>query len=212
MKIKQLYILVLLGVFLLAGRAGAVDTYWQVGTDDWSTGSNWNNGEPTASDVAYINNAGTAQVTENDEACDYLYLGDGSADSGTLDIISGSLSIGTNGYIGDDGTGTFTQSRGIHTVSRGLYLGYEASGSGTYELSDGLLAGDLNDDNFVGGDDLDIILTYWGQYVTPGDWLLGDPTGDGFVGGDENIPRKNLRGLGLPQIPILVAGKCFGDC
>ena len=41
---------------------------------------------------------------------------------------------------------------------------------------------DLDDDDFVGQADLDVILSHWGQDVTPADPLSGDPSGDGFVG------------------------------
>ncbi len=47
------------------------------------------------------------------------------------------------------------------------------------------LAGDLNGDGFVGQDDLNLILSRWGQSATAGNWLLGDPSGDGFVGQDD---------------------------
>lgn len=47
------------------------------------------------------------------------------------------------------------------------------------------IPGDLNDDGFVGGADLDIVRSFWGQTVTPGNKLHGDPSGDGFVGGDD---------------------------
>ena len=60
------------------------------------------------------------------------------------------------------------------------------------------LPGDLNGDGFVGGDDLDIIRSFWGQNVTPGDPFMGDPSGDGFVGGDDlDIVRSNW-GQGTP--------------
>ena len=42
------------------------------------------------------------------------------------------------------------------------------------------LPGDLNDDGFVGQNDLDLVLSWWGQNVPAGD--PPDPTGDGFVG------------------------------
>ena len=44
------------------------------------------------------------------------------------------------------------------------------------------IAGDLDGDGFVGLDDLDIVLAFWNQNVTPGELLSGDPSGDGFVG------------------------------
>jgi len=74
------------------------------------------------------------------------------------------------------------------------------------------LPGDLNDDGFVGGDDLDIVRSFWGQNVTPGDLLQGDPSGDGFVGGDDlDIVRGNW-GTGTPPAagavpePSMLAG------
>jgi hypothetical protein len=51
----------------------------------------------------------------------------------------------------------------------------------TYALSQ--LPGDLNGDNFVGQDDLDIVLDAWGDTVTEGS--QPDPSGDGFVGQDD---------------------------
>ena len=57
---------VLLG--LIVARAEAGQTSWQGGTGDWSTDSNWDNDEPTASDDAWINNGGTAQITQAGEA------------------------------------------------------------------------------------------------------------------------------------------------
>jgi hypothetical protein len=44
------------------------------------------------------------------------------------------------------------------------------------------IQGDLNNDGFVGALDLQIILTHWGQIVTPGDLSKGDVFPDGFVG------------------------------
>jgi len=66
------------------------------------------------------------------------------------------------------------------------------------------LDGDLNSDGFVGGDDLDIVRSFWGQNVPAGDLLQGDPSGDGFVGGDDlDIVRANW-GQGTPPAPSAV--------
>jgi hypothetical protein len=54
-----------------------------------------------------------------------------------------------------------------------------------YQIQTASLAGDLNDDGFVGIADLNIVLGVWNQNVTPGDKLQGDPSGDGFVGIDD---------------------------
>ncbi|MDZ4818118.1 MAG: PEP-CTERM sorting domain-containing protein [Planctomycetota bacterium] len=60
------------------------------------------------------------------------------------------------------------------------------------------LAGDLNNDGFVGQDDLNAILNTWGQTVTTGSWTLGDPSGDGFVGQDDLNRVLSTWGQGTP--------------
>jgi hypothetical protein len=47
------------------------------------------------------------------------------------------------------------------------------------------LAGDLNDDGFVGVDDLNLVLSRWNQASPAGVWPLGDVSGDGFIGVDD---------------------------
>ncbi|NOX97057.1 MAG: hypothetical protein GXO98_03145 [Nitrospirae bacterium] len=101
------------GMFLLSLPAQAI-TYWQVGTGDWSTGANWDNGEPTSDDYAYINNGGTAQITLNDRVCRFLNLGRNAGESGTVEMSSGSLSARKYETIGYEGTGIFTQSGGTY--------------------------------------------------------------------------------------------------
>ena len=60
------------------------------------------------------------------------------------------------------------------------------------------IPGDLNGDGFVGGDDLDIVRSFWGQSVTAGNKLKGDPSGDGFVGGDDLDEVRANWGEGTP--------------
>ncbi len=72
----------------------------------------------------------------------YLSLGNNAGDSGAYNLSGGSLAVsGLNGaeYIGYDGTGAFAQTGGTHTVGVPLYIGYNADGSGTYNLSAGSL-------------------------------------------------------------------------
>ena len=81
------------------------------------------------------------------------------------------------------------------------------------------LEGDLNDDGFVGVDDLNIVLVNWNQNVTPGDKGAGDPTGEGFVGVDDlNIVLVNWNngtppaGAAVPEpasIALLGLGSAF---
>jgi PEP-CTERM motif-containing protein len=47
--------------------------------------------------------------------------------------------------------------------------------------ADVALEGDLDDDGFVGINDLNLVLANWNQSVPPGD-VRADPTGDNFVG------------------------------
>ena len=77
-----------------------------------------------------------------------LYLGYNPGDSGTYNLIGGSLSIpgvssgpwGLGMYVGYSGTGTFTQSGGTNADANCLYLGYNSGSNGTYSLSGGYLS------------------------------------------------------------------------
>ena len=60
------------------------------------------------------------------------------------------------------------------------------------------IPGDLDGDGFVGGNDLDIVRSFWGQFVTAGNKLHGDPSGDGFVGGDDLDEVRAHWGEGTP--------------
>ncbi len=59
------------------------------------------------------------------------------------------------------------------------------------------IEGDLNDDGFVGLDDLDIILSAWNQSIPPAD-SAADPSGDGFVGLDDLDIVLNNWNAGTP--------------
>ena len=69
--------------------------------------------------------------------------------------------------------------------------------AGTSLISEGM-PGDLDGDGFVGGSDLDIIRSFWGQNVTPGNKLHGDPSGDGLVAGDDLDEVRAHWGEGTP--------------
>jgi autotransporter-associated beta strand protein len=156
--------------FCLASGANAADLYWNVATGDWPTTTNWLPlNEPTASDDAYINNGGTASMTQLGETCRYLYLGDAATESGSIDQsggtntvkyflylgnslnsqgtynLSGSATLSAaREYIGYSGAGTFVQTGGTNSVldlTYGeLYLGYNATAHGSYTLSAGSLS------------------------------------------------------------------------
>ena len=69
---------------------------------------------------------------------------------------------------------------------------------------EGFAPGDLNGDGFVGGDDLDIVRSFWGQTVTPGNRFQGDPSGDGYVGGDDLDEVRAHWGEGTPPASRVV--------
>ncbi len=75
--------------------------------------------------------------------------------------------------------GAFEQVNGMD-LGNGSYLAliYGANSS-TVRVQ---LGGDLNNDGFVGIEDLNMILGVWNQTVPAGSPMNGDITGDGFVG------------------------------
>ena len=115
--------------------------------------SNWGGNLPGPADEVYVINGGTAAITLAGAVCNDLFLGDpNSTNSGTVQISgSGSLSATNNEYLGNTGTGTFTQSGGTNSIGSYLYLGSNSpssAGIGSYFLSgSGALAADQE---FVG--------------------------------------------------------------
>ncbi|MDZ4817741.1 MAG: PEP-CTERM sorting domain-containing protein [Planctomycetota bacterium] len=61
------------------------------------------------------------------------------------------------------------------------------------------IAGDLNSDGFVGQDDLNLILSNWGQSVPPAD-PLADADDSGFIGQDDLNAVLSTWGQGTPPI------------
>jgi autotransporter-associated beta strand protein len=124
----------------------ATDRYWSVTSGDWSNASFWGGTEPISCDDAYIQNNGTATITQYNAYCRSLYLGDsGIGKSGTIQMNGGSLYVSVHSYVGYSGTGTFTQTGGTHAGGTNslsaLYLGYNSGSSGAYNLSNtGLLS------------------------------------------------------------------------
>lgn len=70
----------------------------------------------------------------------------------------------------------------------------------TYEPT--ALLGDVNDDGFVGGDDLSIILTNWG--LSGMTRQQGDLSGDNFVGGDDYSEVLTYWGTGISPETISI--------
>ena len=70
-----------------------------------------------------------------------LYIGNWGGSTGVYNLSgTGSLSVGGNEYVGNLGTGTFTQTGGSNTVALGLYVGFSSGSTGTYNLNSGTLS------------------------------------------------------------------------
>jgi autotransporter-associated beta strand protein len=138
-------------LLLNSSTVKATNKNWNVSSGDWSDTDPcpWNpSPEPGYLEDAYINNSGTAYVTQSGERCSNLYLGKFSTQSGTVIMTGGSLSTNFHEYIGYNGTGTFTQTGGTNSITFDLALGYDY-GSGTYNLSG---AGQLSaGSEYIGG-------------------------------------------------------------
>ena len=69
--------------------------------------------------------------------------------TGTYTLNAGDLNVANSVYVGNDGVGTFNQTGGTHTIGanngtavagkQNLYLGANANGNGTYNMSSGNL-------------------------------------------------------------------------
>lgn len=132
---------------LLGGKAGQqarlpvppaahqVITRWQAGTGPWGLNDNWEVGEPSSDDTAFITNGGTAEISQAGETCWELHLGRDLGQSGTVSMTSGQLSSGGRQYVGHSGTGTFTQTGGTNALGGLLIVAHNPGSDGTYTLS-----------------------------------------------------------------------------
>ena len=68
-----------------------------------------------------------------------LFVNYGAGQSGIYNLSSSGLVTATWEYVGDNGTGIFTQSGGTNTVTNTLTIGNVSGGTGTYNLNGGLL-------------------------------------------------------------------------
>jgi len=93
------------------------------------------------------------------------------------------------GILGD---GNVNLNRGIvyigdYAGDLAVYIHDDFGGQNVYSFdlifSIPMIPGDLNDDGFVGGEDLNIVLNNWGSVVNIGNLLKGDFHNDGFIDG-----------------------------
>ncbi len=124
-------------LLVLGGRSAnaQVQVPWNVDTGFYSVGANWLGGFPPYAnfdDIGVINNGGTAQVNDTPPSPSGIIIGQGSADSGTLEVLSGgNLSVVLGGMGTTAGQVVVGQSgEGLLTVHRGGTLTTERLASG----------------------------------------------------------------------------------
>jgi hypothetical protein len=131
------------------------DSYWACGTGNWNSKcwSTTSGGTATVTDPIsttfgdiYVIQSGTTNktVTFNPTSASLTSLTVDATGTGTMTLSQSANALTSfNEYIGELGTGSFTQSGGTNTVNGGvIVLGYiYQSGTGTYTLSGGTLNG-----------------------------------------------------------------------
>ena len=167
---------------LPAGVANALTTTWTAGTSNWDNTLNWTNDEPTSGDIAIINNGGTASIGGlfDFEYADRLFLGYDPGNSGHVSMSSAWLTVSSYEYIGYEGTGTFSQSGGTHSVGADLLIGHLAESSGTYNLTGGALNINGNISSWAGTGNLNIdggTLTVTGGSIGVDNFIVGNVNG-----------------------------------
>ncbi len=138
--IKCLWIhafIILLAVVAVSAAPG-VGTYWQGTTGDWFDPANWTSGVPTADDIAYISNGGTAEITTGVAEPDNLVV-DGSWLPSRVVLGDGGGLLTEALAVGWAGRGNFVQTGGVSETHVFALAAYGRSSRGTYELSDGRL-------------------------------------------------------------------------
>ena len=136
------------GTFIQNGGTNTVSDYLIMSWDSTSTSSyDLKDGSLSVATNECIGYGGKGTFTQSGGTHTIgqdLYLGvlyfSSTASSGIYNLSGGSLSVTGAEYVGYQGTGSFTQSGGTHTISQGLYLGVDSGSSGTYNLSGGSLS------------------------------------------------------------------------
>lgn len=109
----------------------AQTTFWVApGVGNWNAATNWGAGLPNATTDAQINNGGTAQLFDPLAKADNLVLGSLAANSGTLEIIGGALSVNTF-EAGTNGMGTLRILNQGRLTSTGAFVGGDIGSHGT---------------------------------------------------------------------------------
>ena len=123
----------------------------------------------------------------------------GAGNWGSLGVYAGADTVSTDWFALEVDMASETRL----IVSAEYFTAHSGAGSAyIFEPGGASLPGDLDGDGFVGGNDLDIVRSFWGQFVTEGNKLHGDPSGDGFVGGADLDEVRAHWGEGTPPAPV----------
>ena len=144
------------GAFTQSAGTTTVNSGWDFtlgyGANSTGTYTLSGNGALVANQSEYVGILGTGTFNQSAgtntiaTATGFFDIGEAAGSTGTYNLSgTGTLTVNTNEYVGDIGTGVFNQTGGTHTLNSGtnMYLGYNAAGAGgTYYLSgDGNLTG-----------------------------------------------------------------------
>jgi hypothetical protein len=140
-------------ILIAAPSALAVNTdNWKVGSSNWDTATNWSSSVvPSAGDTVNIGLSNTASFTVTyDFTATTVTLntmtvnmstasGTGTFSMSADTLVATTENVGDSGA-GSNGSGTFNESGGLNSISNfGLFLGYNATDKGFYNLSSGAL-------------------------------------------------------------------------
>jgi hypothetical protein len=124
----------------VADASPAPQNTWQLpppNVGSWSNTANWASGLPTNTygDVAYIDNGGTANITDNVVAWD-IVLGNQVADTGRLLQSMSQLLLYNDIYVGNYGSGIYEFSGG-EFLSGDVFVAAQMGSFGTLKVSAG---------------------------------------------------------------------------
>ena len=205
------------GIFSYSGGTLHVGTFYGNLSQNGGTLSPGSSAGLTTIDGNYSFNSGTIEIelggTTQDTGYDHVNV-TGSA------VIYGGLSVSfIDGFTPSAGDSfSFLTADGLLIDSfnlvdlpdiSGLNLAWDLvnSGGALTLYANSTLPGDLNNDGYVGLDDLQPILDHWNQNVTVGDATMGDIAGpggggpDGYVGLDDLQPVLDHWNEGTPPVP-----------
>jgi hypothetical protein len=153
-----------------------------------------NNLTITNNEYVGSNGAGVFSQNGGSNTARFLYLGYGNSASGAYNLAAGTLGVMADEFVGQNGSGVFTQSGGTHTINvtggfvEGIYVGYAAGGSGTYNLGGGTLRVLGLSNEFIGSAGTGTFNQTGGSNSTPYLFLGYNGTGSGsYVLGDGTL-------------------------